>query len=281
MDCQGEDSLLSDAAAAPQRIDWRRWLPCDRAVTLSKPANEPPAYSTARAVDAGWQWQIPLRDAVAAGYAYSSDNGTADSAEATLRSWMPAGRTSGARTLEFAPGRPSAFWEGNCLQLAPGRLDPLESTGLHLAQTAITRFLTLFPVHGASAPDIAEYNRLTALEYDRVRDLLTLHFWANARDGSPFWEARRRVELPDTLAAKLELFRATGRLQRLDEDPVADDGWLAVLIGQHVFPRRYDPLADVSDINDTRAALGAMQAAIEAEALRMPTHAGALEDHRA
>ena len=88
-----------------------------------------------------------------------------------------------ANPASAAPGagRPTKFWDKNRIALTGSILDPLESTGLHLVQTGITRLLTLFPVMPFSPGDIEEYNRLTIMEHERIRDFLILHFKATQR----------------------------------------------------------------------------------------------------
>ena len=68
-------------------------------------------------------------------YAYSSAHLGDDEAASTLLAEFPGAAVSEPRFLRFLPGRPAKFWDKNCLVLPSGALEPLESTGLHLAQT--------------------------------------------------------------------------------------------------------------------------------------------------
>jgi len=183
------------------------------------------------------------------------------------------------RLLHFVAGRPARFWDRNCLTLAGGTLEPLESIALHLAQTGIARLLTLFPAQRYSASDIEEYNRLTALEYDGIRDFLILHYKATARDGSQFWHQCRDLEVPDALRTRLELFRNCGRLALTDAEHFGHDSWLTVLLGQGVEPRNYDPLADVLEDEEVTTACARMRLAIRAAVDTLPTHREFLAAH--
>jgi tryptophan halogenase len=174
--------------------------------------------------------------------------------------------------LRWSPGRPTRFWDRNWLTLAGSTLEPLESTDLHLVQTGITRLITFFPVRRFSPDALAEYNRLTTMEHERIRDFLILHYKATAREDSPFWAYCRNMSIPDTLRAKIELFQDSGRLSVLEEEHFGDDSWLSVLLGQRLAPVGYDPLADVLGMDEVSAALAFMRAKIQTAVDTLPMH---------
>ena len=148
---------------------------------------------------------------------------------------------------------------------------------MHLVQTGISRLLTLFPDRSFNPGDADEYNRLTITEHERIRDFLILHFKASARADSPFWQNCRNMTVPDALRGKIELFESSGRLSPYDDEHFGDDNWLSVLLGQNIVPHSYDPLADIMDIEQVRAALAQAQSAIRAAVDSMPAHGRYLE----
>ena len=260
--------------------DWSRWLPCDRAVgALCESVGDPAPYSEAAAQAAGWRMRIPLQGCLDSSYVYSSRHLSDDEAAATLRRGLPGTALTEPRFRRLFAGRPINFWNKNWLTLSGGALDTLESTGLHLAQTGITRLLTLFPVTRYSQPDIEEYNRLTAVEHERIRDFLILHFKATQRSDAAFWDHCRELEIPDTLRAKIELFRRCGRIAMLDDEHFGEDSWLALFCGQNLEPLDYDPLADVLDEGEAKSALSRMRSMIAAGVETLPTHANYIEKH--
>ncbi len=270
VDCSGARGLLA-AALGVGHEDWSAWLPCDRlqAVQIDGVAALPP-YLDCQAQADGWSFTLPLQHQAVRGQAYSSEF-TADA--------VVAERLAGAGSLASPPqvqrllrGRPREFWVRNCLLMPGDSLDPLESTGLHLAQTGITRFLAHFPARPDSPTDRGEYNRLTCEEYDRIRDLLALHYHATARDDSPFWRRCRAATPPAALAERIALFLDSARLTIGEEEHCGLDGWLAVLLGQHVLPRSYDPLAECTPLAHARDALAKMAAEMRLRAASAPLH---------
>ena len=254
--------------------DWSAWLPCDRmyARRCAPDASWPP-YSTASAAASGWRFAIPLQNSCVRGYVTSSEFVDAGEAAANISDDIPAEtRPEPPHCARLVRGRPREFWVHNCILLPGNRLDPLEGTALHLAQTGITRLLAHFPVGASSPPDRAEYNRLTVEEYDRLRDLLVLHYHATRRDDSPFWQRCRTMPLPDTLARRLELFIDSGRLTIGEEEHCGVEGWLAVLFGQGLRPRNFDPLAEIAPLENLRVALASLAAEIRTRAAGLPGH---------
>lgn len=246
IDCSGFRGLLIEQALHSGYQDWTHWLPCDRAVAVGcrgRPEMLDP-YTRSTAREAGWQWRIPLQHRVGNGYVYCSQYLDDDRAERTLLNNLEGEALGQPRRLRFTTGRRNHFWLRNCVAigLAAGFMEPLESTSIHLIQTAINRLLALFPDRGFSPLAAQEFNRLTAGEYERVRDFLILHYHANERDDSPFWQACASMEIPAELQYKIDHFRAHGRIIAHDHELFQNPNWLAVLVGQNVRPQRYDPL---------------------------------------
>lgn len=280
IDCGGVPGSVLGRPLNADFEDWSRWLPCDRAVDiLCAGASDPAPYSEATAKDAGWLRRTPLQGCTDNTYIYSSRHISDDEAAATLRRDLPGPALTEPRLLRLPPGRPVRFWKNNRIALSGGAADLLESTGLHLVQTGVTRLLTLFPVRQFSPADIEEYNRLTAAEHERIRDFLILHFKATQRGDSAFWNHCRELAIPDTLRAKMDLFRCCGRVAMLDEEHFGEDSWLTLFVGQNLEPRDYDPLADVLDVREASAALSRMRCLIQDGVDTLPTHANYLQKH--
>lgn len=247
IDCSGFRGLLIEEALQTGYEDWTHWLPCNRAIAVPCESVEPlQPYTQSCAHKAGWQWRIPLQNRIGNGHVYCSDYISDDEAQSVLMNNLDGEPLAEPKFIKFTPGRRAKFWNRNCvaLGLASGFLEPLESTSIHLVQSGIDRLIKMFPDQGFSQVNTDEYNRQSTFEFERIRDFIILHYKANERTDSQFWIDRREMSVPVELTRKMEMFRNSGQIHRDAEELFTEVAWLQVLIGQHIVPQRYHPMAD-------------------------------------
>lgn len=282
VDCSGFRGLLIEQKLKTGYEAWTHWLPCDRAVALPCANDGPIApYTRATAQSSGWIWNIPLQHRTGNGHVYSSNFLSDDTALATLLGAIAAPPMAEPNQLRFVTGKRRKQWVGNvvAIGLASGFLEPLESTSIHLIQQAIGYLLDYFPSGDWDPLDAAEFNRIMALEYERVRDFIILHYLANTRDDSEFWKYCRAITPPDSLAEKLELFRARGVVTHYRHGTFLEPSWLAVYLGQSVFPTHSDPLSERFSVAELRGEMAQLQARIRDLTAAMPSHEAAIARH--
>jgi tryptophan 7-halogenase len=247
IDCSGFRGLLIEQTLKTGYEDWTHWLPCDRAVAVPcASASVLTPYTRSTAHGAGWQWRIPLQHRTGNGHVFSSQHMSEDEATAVLMNNLDGEALAAPRTLRFTTGRRKLAWNRNvvAIGLSSGFLEPLESTSIHLIQTAIARLIDYFPSTGFTQVDIDEYNRQSQFEIERIRDFIILHYHLNQRSDTPFWVACREMPVPDTLQAKLRLYKTHGRIVRENNELFSEVAWLQVMQGQHLEPESYHPLVD-------------------------------------
>jgi tryptophan halogenase len=282
IDCSGFRGLLIEQALETGYEDWTRWLPCDRAIAAPTAHTGPPApYTLAVAQDAGWRWKIPLRHRVGNGYVYASQAIDDETALSELLAAIGEPLAE-PRKLRFTTGRRKAFWNRNCvaLGLASGFLEPLESTSIHLVCSGLYKLLDHFPDQDFAPSNIAAYNQALIAEYETFRDFIVLHYCATARDDTPFWRDRARAPVPASLAERMELYRACGRINTRPGELFTDLSWFYVLEGMGLRPRAHDPLVDASDFRQVRAILPRLAQQVTAVVAQSPTHETALNAGR-
>ncbi|MFM5884064.1 MAG: tryptophan halogenase family protein [Novosphingobium sp.] len=281
VDCSGFRGLLIEDALKTGYEDWTHWLPCDRAVAVpcaSTPDFTPYTRSTARS--AGWQWRIPLQHRTGNGYVYASAQlGDAAAADYLLAN-LDGQALADPRTLRFVTGRRKKSWNKNVIAvgLSSGFLEPLESTSLHLIQANIAKILAFFPTRDFDPLVIDEFNRVAAHETERIRDFLILHYKLTERDDSALWRYCAAMDIPDTVQFKIDHFRRFGRPIAKDFDLFGPASWTAVHIGQFNIPEAADPILGYRSA-DGAAWLAKLNAAMVAEAARMPTHQQFIDRH--
>lgn len=276
VDCSGFRSLLLGETLGVPYVAWSEWLACDRAVAVPCEKADPLVpYTRSIAEPAGWRWRIPLQHRTGNGHVFCSDHMSEDEATARLLAGLDGKPIADPRTLRFTAGRRERFWDRNvvAIGLASGFIEPLESTSIHLVQTAINRLLDFLPKGAVEAADRDEFNRLAIWEIERIRDFVILHYIANGREGEPFWDRLRAVELPESLARRIAMFRASGRIIREGDELFDVPGWVQVMIGQGIEPRAWHPLADQLTGEQLAAFLGTVRDAYAQDAARMPAHA--------
>lgn len=275
IDCSGFRALLIEGALETGYEDWSHWLPCDRALAVPCESVSPlTPFTRSTARPAGWQWRIPLQHRIGNGYVYSSGFVSDDEAAATLMANLDGPALADLRPLRFTTGRRKKSWNRNvvALGLAAGFMEPLESTSIHLVQTGVFRLLSLLPVKDHDEATATEFNRLTQIEYEQIRDFLILHYHATERDDSPLWDYCRTMAIPESLQHKIDLFRSRARIARFDDQLFAEPSWLAVFLGQGIEAQDYDRLADAPALSDVAGKLAGVRAGIHHLASRLPTH---------
>jgi tryptophan halogenase len=145
------------------------------------------------------------------------------------------------RLIRYRTGRRRKTWDKNvvALGLASGFVEPLESTSIHLIMIGVTRLMQLFPFAGISQAAVDRYNRQADDELEKIRDFIILHYKATERTDSPFWDRVRQMDIPDSLAQRIALFRQSAQVYQAPGELFQVDSWLQVLLGQRVRPEAY------------------------------------------
>ena len=271
IDCSGGAGLLIEQALRTGYEDWSRFLPCDRVIAWSSPKTDAlMPFSRKTAHDAGWKWSVPMRHRTGNGLVCSSR--FLDTSD--MRRMLPESLESEPRSYAFVNGRRRKMWSGNCVALgaAAGFLEPLAATDTYLVQNGISRLLKLLPEGSPCQANADEYNRLAITEIEQIRDFLILHYCSSARRGSAFWNYCRQMELPGSLAAKIELFKSRGRIAPYGGEAFSLPNWLSVFAGMDVLPRRYHPFADKIGIAELKERAEMIRAAVRQAANSMPDH---------
>ncbi|MDN4501165.1 tryptophan 7-halogenase [Alteromonadaceae bacterium BrNp21-10] len=243
VDCSGFKGLLIEEALHSGYKNWQQWLFCDSAYAMQCQSQSTlPPFTTVSAQPAGWTWSIPLQHRIGQGHVFSSQYTSDAAALELLLTQATTGIVKEPKKLTFVPGRRKLVWQKNCVAigLSAGFLEPLESTSIALIQTGIERLVAALSTFNLSQAVKDEFNQTTALEYERARDFLIMHYALNQRQHDDFWQHCRQMELPESLQHKLDVYQATGQVVNLRWEIFHQPSWLAVLFGMQHFPEQFD-----------------------------------------
>jgi tryptophan 7-halogenase len=275
IDCSGFRGLLIEETLKVGYHDWSHWLPVNRAAAVPCARVAPlTPYTRSTAQEAGWQWRIPLQHRTGNGYVFCNQFISEDEACAKLLTRLDGEAADQPRLLKFLTGARKKMWDKNCVAigLASGFLEPLESTSIHLVQAALIKLLTLFPNEGFNPHMIDRFNQDMAFEYDNVKDFLIAHYKLTEREDTPFWAYCKHMDIPDSLQERLNIFKAHATTLATPIELFKDASWFAVLNGQGLVPKGYNPVADAITDQDLLGRANYIKASIQDSIKKLSQH---------
>ncbi|MFC4930238.1 tryptophan halogenase family protein [Massilia sp. GCM10023247] len=275
IDCSGFRGLLIEQTLQTGYEDWTGWLPADRALAVPcESVSTMTPFTRATAHQSGWQWRIPLQHRTGNGIVYSSRYLSDDEAASTLLANLDGKPLADPRQIKFQTGMRKQAWNRNvvAIGLAGGFLEPIESTSIHLIQSAIARLIDFFPDRAFDETERNEFNRQSRFEYERIRDFIILHYHLNQRTDSAYWQACAHMAIPETLREKMDLYRARGKVVRVADELFSEVGWTQVFEGQNMPFEGYHPLVDAQSEADIADYLDSVRGVIAQCVAVMPSH---------
>ena len=275
IDCTGFRGLLIEQTLHTGYEDWSHWLPCDSAVAMQTESVGPAVpYTFSIAHESGWRWRIPLQHRVGNGLVYCSRYMSDQEAIEKLKNDVEGRPITEPRVIKFRTGRRRKNWNKNCvaLGLASGFLEPLESTSMHLIMMGVTRLMRLFPFSGIQQSIVDEYNEQANIELEKIRDFIILHYKVTNRDDSPFWQYCRNMDVPETLAKRIDIFRNEAHAFQKDGELFRVDSWTQVMLGQGIMPKSYHSFAKIMQEKDLQTFLTSLQTNIAQVLDSLPPH---------
>jgi tryptophan halogenase len=263
VDCTGFRARLIGEALGSTFKSVSDVLFVDRALALQVPYAAPdaaiPSYTISTAHEAGWTWDIGLQDRRGVGYVYSSRHTDDARAEQVLRAYIGAQAEGlSPRRLELKVGYRETQWIKNCVAvgLSGGFLEPLESSGIGLIETAAYLVGFLFPYDGAMESTARLFNEQMRERYARIVDFIKLHYCLTRRTDTGFWRDNADpATMPQTLRDKLSMWksRPPHRLDFVtDLEMYPPSSWQYVLYGMEFETRLRPGALDPARREDAR-----------------------------
>jgi len=281
IDCTGFAARLIEGTLNTGFESYSHLIPCNSAVAVqTEKSGEPRPYTQAMAHDFGWQWRIPLQHRVGNGLVFCDRYVSDEQAIETLLSNLESPAITEPKVFKYNTGRRNKGWNKNCVAigLSSGFVEPVESTAIHLIMASILRLMKLFPHQTAdkkqliSQVNIDEYNRQTKDEMERIRDFIILHYKATERDVSPFRRYCKNMEIPATLAHRIELFKSTACVNITETELFRIDSWTQVMLGQKLMPENYHAIVDMMSKEELGRFLASIKGSVDNVVSKFPSH---------
>lgn len=282
VDCTGLRGLLIEQTLEAGFEDWRHWLQTDSALAVqTQPTGSIAPYTRAMARSSGWQWRIPLQSRVGNGLVFCNELQSEEAAREELMANLEGEPLTEPRLIRYVTGRRRKAWDKNvvAIGLSSGFLEPLESTSIHLIQIGATRLIQLFPFGGNFEALAKRYNDRTRYDFEHVRDFIILHYKLTQRDDTPFWRSCRDMDIPDSLAERIELFRASGSIYPEAEELFRVASWLFVMLGQGIAPENHHHMGALLGDERLSRALESLKGNIGQAVNSMPRHQDFLQKY--
>jgi len=282
VDCTGFRGMLIEQTLKAGYEDWRHWLQTDSALAVqTESTGTVHPYTRSMARSAGWQWRIPLQHRVGNGMVFCSKYVSEEAAREELLSNLEGEPLTEPRLIRYVTGRRLKTWDKNvvAIGLSSGFLEPLESTSIHLIQISAMRLVQLFPFGGNFETLAARFNAQANYEIEHIRDFIILHYKLTERDDTPFWRSCRDLDIPDSLAERIELFRDSGSIYPSSEELFKVASWLYVMLGQGVMPRNHHYMGALLGDERLRRALDSLKQNIASAVDGMPMHGDFLKQY--
>ena len=139
--------------------------------------------------------------------------------------------------------------------------------------------MRMFPHNSIEQTDIDEFNTQTQFEIETIRDFIVLHYCVTNRKDTPFWRYCRNMEIPETLAHRIELFRKTGRVFRIPNELFAENSWIQVMLGQGIEPEQYHRVVDVMGDEELDKFLRQIKSNVDSTVSGFPDHQAYVEQY--
>ncbi len=87
-------------------------------------------------------------------------------------------------------------------------LEPLESTGIYFITAAIYQLAKHFPDKTFNKGLVDSFNNEIEVMFDDTRDFIQAHFFYAPRNDTPFWQANKKLVLPENIKQKISAYKA-------------------------------------------------------------------------
>ncbi|MBI0424984.1 tryptophan 7-halogenase [Acinetobacter sp. ACIN00229] len=210
IDASGFSRLVVGKKLKSKWISFKKYLTLNCAIPfhISHKGKNPELVTRATAMNAGWMWQIPLKERIGAGYVFNSNFLSEEQAIIEVEKYLGY-EIEPQKVLHFESGHFEKVWQKNVLALglASGFVEPLEATSIGQMLEQLRVFEQVILQSGGIISDLSikNYNHGNSATWQGICDFLRMHYDCPRKD-SPFWQSIAQTPYPESYAALKEVF---------------------------------------------------------------------------
>ena len=221
IDCTGFKRLLINKLGAEWE-SYDKYLKMNSAIVFqtSEEANYN-MWTLAKAMKYGWRFKIPVQGRQGNGYIFDGSYITPDQAKEEVEKELGF-EIDVKKHIKFDPGALKDTWIKNCVAvgLSANFIEPLEASSIGSSiQTAYVISQNILAYDNNS---IKFANKIITSINNNIRDFVAIHYITPRKD-TKFWQDLKEMDIPDTLADKLDIWKSRLPCQ---DDMVGDSGYI-------------------------------------------------------
>ncbi len=178
-------------------------------------------WTLAKAMKYGWRFKIPVQGRHGNGYIFDSNYITPEQAKEEVEKELGY-EIDVKKHIKFDPGALKDTWIKNCVAvgLSANFIEPLEASSI--GSSIQSAYVLSQNILNYDEHTIKWYNKSITSINNNIRDFVALHYITPRKD-SKFWQDIKEMDIPDSLAEKLDLWK--NRLPAVD-DLINDSGYI-------------------------------------------------------
>lgn len=270
-DCSGEARVLQQTNCGASCVQDDFDLLFDRVAIGSRPITDVlPSVTQLTTSEHGVFKIVPLKDREVVTAYFANRTIQEDNFKALL---IEAGFQD-IEVSNYCAYRTENTWVNNCIAvgLSSVQYPELLVSSLHNVRNSVVRFLDLLVDFDHIEASRDEYNRLSLLELERIRETLELHLFLAKDRLSVSSQYFSDYVLSAGAQARLDLFKANGRHPHNDENFLTDIEWAAFWLGNNVIPEACDYEASFVNDKNVQEFMSKLKSAVFNYATKMPSY---------
>ena len=212
VDASGFKQVILNELGDIHQTSFSDYLPCDTALVFQTPGNHSiKAFTEAKALSAGWHWDIPTYERRGHGYVFSSEHITEERAAQEVEYYIDE-PVKDARIIKYKPYKVQNSWQFNCVAvgLASNFIEPLEATSIAATIEQARLLCSYLPTYKPNSNG-PQYGYLKVFDsiFDNLLTMVSMHYVSDRKD-TPMWQDQQDAQKTELLRFLLEIFKHRG-----------------------------------------------------------------------